>query len=83
MEYPWSFAAKYEWIKEHFPFFPDSHIVVCGDKSNIAADLLIDDNACHVERFSGQGLLFSDRTTSSRRAIRGSVAGRIFVCAFF
>ena len=59
MEYPTSFAAKYEWIKEHFPFFPDSHIVFCGDKSIIAADFLIDDNAHHFERFKGQGLLFS------------------------
>lgn len=59
MEFPTSFAAKYEWIKDHFPFFPDSHIVFCGDKSIIAADFLIDDNARHFERFSGQGLLFS------------------------
>ena len=59
MEYPTSFAAKYEWIKEHFPFFPDSYIVFCGDKSIIAADFLIDDNARHFERFKGQGLLFS------------------------
>jgi 5'(3')-deoxyribonucleotidase len=59
MEYPTSFAAKYEWIKEHFPFFPDSHIVFCGDKSIIAADFLIDDNAHHFERFKGQGVLFS------------------------
>ena len=59
MEYPTSFVAKYEWIKEHFPFFPDSHIVFCGDKSIIAADFLIDDNAHHFARFSGQGLLFS------------------------
>lgn len=29
------------------------------DKSIIAADFLIDDNARHFERFSGQGLLFS------------------------
>lgn len=59
MEYPTSFVAKYEWIREHFPFFPDSHIVFCGDKSIIAADFLIDDNAHHFARFSGQGLLFS------------------------
>jgi 5'(3')-deoxyribonucleotidase len=59
MEFPTSFVAKYEWIKEHFPFFPDSHIVFCGDKSIIAADFLIDDNARHFERFSGEGLLFT------------------------
>lgn len=59
MEYPTSFTAKYEWLKEHFSFFPDSHIVFCGDKSIIAADFLVDDNAHHFARFTGQGLLFS------------------------
>jgi 5'(3')-deoxyribonucleotidase len=51
MEYPTSFAAKYEWIKEHFPFFPDSHIVFCRDKSIIVADFLVDDNVHHFGRF--------------------------------
>jgi 5'-nucleotidase len=59
MESPTSFAAKYKWIKEHFPFFPDSHIAFCGDKSTIAADFLIDDNTHDFARFSEQGLLFS------------------------
>ena len=59
MEYPTSFTAKYEWIKEHFPFFPDTHIVFCGDKSIIATDFLIDDNAHHFARFQGQGILFA------------------------
>jgi 5'-nucleotidase len=58
-EYPRSFSAKYEWIKEHFSFVPDSRIVLCGDQSIIAADYLIDDNAHHFERFRGHGLLFN------------------------
>lgn len=59
MEFPTSFTAKYEWVREHFPFIPDSHIVFCGDKSIIAADFLIDDNAHHFDRFGGQGILFT------------------------
>ena len=59
MEYPTSFTAKYEWLREHFPFVPDSHVVFCGDKSILAADFLIDDNAHHFARFGGEGLLFS------------------------
>ena len=59
MEYPHSFTEKYEWIKEHLPFFPDSHIVFCGDKSIIHADFLIDDTPHHFTRFAGQGILFS------------------------
>lgn len=59
MEVPASFAAKYEWLKEHFPFIPNSHIVFCGDKSIIDADYLIDDHAYQFARFRGQGILFS------------------------
>lgn len=59
MEYPHSFSEKYEWIREHLPFFPDHNIVFCGDKSIIRADFLIDDSPRHFERFVGQGILFS------------------------
>ena len=59
MEYPTSFTAKYEWLREHFPSVGDSHIVFCGDKSIIAADFLIDDSPHHFSRFGGQGVLFS------------------------
>lgn len=59
MEFPTSFTAKYEWLREHFPFIPDSRIVFCGDKSIIQADYLIDDRSRHFERFVGQGILFS------------------------
>ncbi len=58
MEYPASFGPKYQWIKTHFEYFPDSHIVFCGDKSILSADFLIDDHARHFERFKGAGLLF-------------------------
>lgn len=59
MEFPNSFTAKYEWLREHFPFIPDSRIVFCGDKSIISADYLIDDRPRHFEHFVGQGILFT------------------------
>ncbi len=59
MEFPTSFNEKFAWIKQHFPDFPDSHIVFCGDKSVVASDFLIDDSPRHFDRFSGQGFLFS------------------------
>ncbi|HZD30673.1 MAG TPA: 5'-3'-deoxyribonucleotidase [Candidatus Angelobacter sp.] len=59
MDFPSSFNEKYAWIKAHFPDFPDSHIVFCGDKSVIAADFLIDDSPRHFDRFRGQGFLFT------------------------
>jgi 5'-nucleotidase len=59
MEYPGSFAAKFQWLARHFPFIPPSHIVFCGDKSILSADYLIDDNDRHFHRFRGQGVLFT------------------------
>jgi 5'(3')-deoxyribonucleotidase len=51
MEVPTSFAAKYDWLAEHFPFIPTSHIVFCGDKSILRADYLIDDNPRQLRLF--------------------------------
>ena len=59
MEVPTSFAAKYEWLKEHFGFLNEMNFVFCGDKSIVRADYLIDDNVSHFERFVGQGILFT------------------------
>lgn len=59
MEVPTSFAAKYAWLREHFPFIPTSHLVFCGDKSVLDVDVLIDDTPRHFERFRGTPILFS------------------------
>jgi 5'(3')-deoxyribonucleotidase len=59
MEFPTSFDEKYAWIKAHFPDFPDSHIVFCGDKGILASDFLIDDSPRQLARFTGAPLLFS------------------------
>ncbi len=59
MEVPTSFVAKYNWLGEHFPFIPPSHIVFCGDKSILKADFLIDDNPRQLRRFQGEGILFN------------------------
>jgi 5'(3')-deoxyribonucleotidase len=59
MEVPTSFTAKYEWLGDHFPFIPASHIVFCGDKSILKADYLIDDNPRQLARFQGTGILYT------------------------
>jgi 5'(3')-deoxyribonucleotidase len=59
MEVPMSFAAKFRWMAEHFPFIKPSHTVFCGEKSIIQADYLIDDNPRQLRAFRGEGLLFS------------------------
>jgi 5'(3')-deoxyribonucleotidase len=58
MEVPASFAAKYEWLLEHFPFISPMNFVFCGDKSIVLADYLIDDTARHFAQFKGTGILF-------------------------
>jgi 5'(3')-deoxyribonucleotidase len=50
---------KFHWLKRHFPWIPASHVVFCGDKSILAADYLIDDMPWNLERFRGDGILFT------------------------
>jgi 5'-nucleotidase len=59
MVVPNSLGPKYRWLQRHFPFVPPAHYVFCGDKSILRADYLIDDQPRNLERFEGQGLLFS------------------------
>ncbi len=51
-------AAKLGWLERHFPFIPAWQVVFCGDKSILAADVLIDDNAHQWTGFQGRRLLF-------------------------
>ena len=67
MEVPTSFVAKYNWLSEHFPFVPASHIVFCGDKSILRADFLIDDNPRQLQRFGGEGRRGAGEREDERR----------------
>lgn len=57
-EFPGSMAPKLAWLARHFPFLPAAQVVFCGDKSIVAADVLIDDNAHRFPGFRGRRLLF-------------------------
>jgi 5'(3')-deoxyribonucleotidase len=59
MEVPCSLAPKFVWLQEHFPFIPPDNYVFCGNKTIIAADYLIDDSVYQLDRFTGQGILFT------------------------
>jgi len=56
MEVPHSFTAKFQWLAEHFPFIPTTHIVFCGNKSILRADYLIDDNPRQLRLFEGNSI---------------------------
>jgi 5'-nucleotidase len=59
MQFPNSLIEKYDWLVQHLPFIPWTHIVFCGDKSIIAADYLIDDHAKNFAGFRGEGILYT------------------------
>ena len=58
-EFPNSLTDKYNWLMEHYPFFHWKQLVLCGTKSMILADFMIDDHARHLEAFTGKPYLFS------------------------
>lgn len=59
MEFPQSLEEKYDWIAAHFPFIHWKKIVLCGDKSIINTDFMIDDHCKNLDHFKGTPILFS------------------------
>lgn len=59
MEFPNSFGAKYRWLRRHFPWLHPAQFVFCGDKGILHADYLIDDQPRQLQRFAGEGILFT------------------------
>lgn len=59
MMVPNSLGPKYRWLQRHFPFIPPTHYVFCGHKGILRADFLIDDLPRNLERFEGEGLLYT------------------------
>lgn len=58
MDVPGCFTAKYDWLREHFPFIDPQNIVFCGTKSVIHTDYLIDDNPRQLHAFKGTGIIY-------------------------
>ena len=59
MTVPNSLGPKYRWLQRHFPFIPPTNYVFCGNKCILRADYLIDDLPKNLDRFEGQGLLYT------------------------
>lgn len=59
MEFPQSLTEKYEWLKEHFSFISWKNIILCGDKSIIGTDYMIDDHVRNLDTFKGKTLMFT------------------------
>lgn len=58
MEFPNSLIEKYDWLGEHFSFISWKNICLCGDKSIIKGDVMIDDHEKNLVSFEGKPLLF-------------------------
>ncbi len=59
MTVPNSLGPKYRWLQRHFAFIPPTNYVFCGNKNILRADYLIDDLPRNLQRFEGQGLLYT------------------------
>ena len=59
MEFPNSLEEKYYWLEEHFPFIPWQRIVLCGSKTVVQGDILIDDHFKNLDPFEKRTLLFT------------------------
>lgn len=83
MAFPNSFAAKYRWLRRHFPFLSPHNFVFCGDKSILHADFLIDDMPYNLASFRGEGILFTSPhnigVTGYRRADSWQDIANIFL----
>ena len=58
MEFPNSLKEKYDWMQIHFPFISWKNIMLCGDKSIVKGDILIDDHEKNLVHFDGETILF-------------------------
>jgi 5'-nucleotidase len=59
MEFKHSLYPKFEWLDQHFPFIHWKRRVLCGDKSVIKGDVLIDDHDFNLETFTGRRVMFT------------------------
>ena len=57
-EFPNSLKEKYDWMQKHFPFISWRNFVLCGDKSIIKGDIMIDDHEKNLKSFDGDTILF-------------------------
>ena len=58
-QFPKSLYDKMMWMEEHFPFIGWQHICLCGFKTIVKADILIDDHFKNLDYFEGQTFLFT------------------------
>ena len=64
--YPHSLKEKYYWMEEHFPFISWKQLVLCGTKTCIKGDIMIDDHFKNLDFFDGKTILFTQPHNSGK-----------------
>ncbi len=59
MEFPSSLKDKFEWLQEFFPFITWQQVCLCGSKSIIQTDIMIDDRSRNFANFKGRAILYT------------------------
>ena len=59
MEFPNSLKDKYDWIMEKLPFMTWQQVCLCGSKSIMQSNIMIDDRTRNFSHFKGRKILYS------------------------
>lgn len=59
LEFPNSLKDKFDWIAEHLPFINWRQICLCGNKSIVQTDIMIDDRTRNFSHFQGRKILYT------------------------
>lgn len=59
MEFPFSLKDKFDWIMENLPFITWRQVCLCGSKSLVQTDIIIDDRARNFSNFKGRKILYT------------------------
>jgi len=82
-EFPNSLQEKYDWLREHFPFFTWQQMVFCGSKKLMHGDFMIDDHARHLQLFNGKAYLFSAPHNLNEIILKDCTAGNRLQVFFY
>jgi 5'(3')-deoxyribonucleotidase len=59
VEFPNSLKDKFDWIAEKLPFITWKQICLCGTKSIVQTDIMIDDRTRNFSHFQGRKILYT------------------------
>lgn len=59
LEFPNSLKDKYDWIAKNLPFITWRQICLCGNKSIVQTDIMIDDRTRNFSHFQGRKILYT------------------------